>query len=83
MFWAPLSMKLHRKIDLTNAFRSFFRDDLGLLGCRARARAGPRASRKRATGDKDQEDMGFATDIERAVDKVSGKSLAQGQADLM
>ena len=61
MFLARFSTNLHRKIDLTNAFKSFFRDDsfklcskiagfLGVLGGRAHACA--RSREREAKGHK-------------------------------
>ena len=85
MFLACFSIILHRKIDLTNAFKSTFRDDsfeqwvkidgfLGVFGCRAHACARACASEKlRATR--------FGTcrvPYQEALVRASGKDLAQG-----
>ena len=87
---ARFSTNLQRKIDLTNAFKSIFRDDsfkqcskiagfLGVLGGRAHACARARASEKlRATR--------FGTcrvPYHEALVRASGKDLAQGQVALL
>ena len=64
---------------------------LGCLGgarahARVRARACARARahvRARARACQGQEDLGFATDLKRAIDKVRGKSLTQREANLI
>ena len=85
MFWARFSTNLQRKIDLTNAFKSFFRDDsfeqcsklagfLGVLRGRAHACARARASEKLRTTK-------FGTcrvPYHEALVRDSGKDLAQG-----
>ena len=87
MFLACFSTNLQRKIDLTNAFKSIFRDDslqpcseiagfvgkqgLGLLGG-ARARAPTRVRSSRPQG------LEFAADLKRAVDKVQRQESCPG-----
>ena len=82
---ALFSTHLHRKIDLSNAFKSCCRDDsfkscskiAGFLGKQRLGFLGECACEKlRSAG------LEFATDLKRAVNKVSDKSLAQGQAVL-
>ena len=90
MFLARFSTKLQRKIDLTNAFKSIFRDDsfeqcskiagfLWVLGGRTHACASVRASEKlRATR--------FGTcrvPYHEGLVRASGKDLAQGQVTLL
>ena len=90
MFLSRFSTNLQRKIDLTNAFKSFFRDDsfkqrsniaglLGVLGGRAHACARARASEKlRATR--------FGTccvPYHEALVRASGKDPAQGEVSLV
>ena len=90
MFLALFSTNLQRQIDLTNAFKSIFRDDsfklcskiagfLGALGGRAHACVRARASEKpRATR--------FGTccvPYHEALARASGKDLAQGQVALV
>ena len=90
MFLARFSTHLQRKIDLTNAFKSIFRDDpfklcskiagfLRVLGGRAPACASARASEGlRATR--------FGTchgPYHEAFVRGSGKDLAQGQVALI
>ena len=90
MFFARFSINVQRKIDLTNAYKSIFRDDsfklcskmagfLGVLGGRAHACARARASEKlRATR--------FGTcrvPYYEALVTASGKDLAQGQVALI
>ena len=87
MFWARFSTTLQRKIDLTRAFKSFFRDNsfkqcskiAGVLGGRALACTRARASEKpRATR--------FGTcrvPYHEALVRASGKHLAQGQVALL
>ena len=90
MFLARFSTHLQRKIDLTNAFKSFFRDDsfklcskiagfLGVLGGRTHACARARASEKLRT-------TRFGTcrvPYHEALVRASGKDLAQGQVALL
>ena len=90
IFLARFSTELRRKIDLTNAFKSFFRDDsfkpcseiagfLGALGRRADACACARASEKLRTTK-------FGTcrgPHHEALVGASGKDLAQGQVALL
>ena len=90
MFFARFSTKLHREIDLTNAFKSIFRDNsfklcskiagfLKVLGGCAHACARACASEKlRATK--------FGTccvPYHEALVRASGKDLAQGQVALL
>ena len=90
MFLARLSTNSQRNFDLTNAFKSIFRDDsfkqcskiagfLGVLGGRAHACARARTSEKlRATR--------FGTchvPYHEALVRASGKDLAQGQVALL
>ena len=90
MFLARFPTILQRKIDLTNAFKSIFRDEsfklcskiagfLGLLGGPAHACARARASEKlRATR--------FETcrvPYHEALVRASDKDLAQGQGSLV
>ena len=89
-FLARFSAVLQRTFDLTNAFKTTFRDDsfqlctkiagfLGVLGGRAHACARARASEKlRVTR--------FATcrvPYHEALVRASGKDLAQGQVALL
>ena len=89
MFLARFSTNVQRKIDLTNAFKSIFRDDslkqrskiagfLGVLGGRTHACARARTSEKlRATR--------FGTcrvPYHEALVRASGKGIAQGQVAL-
>ena len=90
MLLAHVSTNLQRKIDLTNAFKSIFRDDsfklcskiagfLGVLGGRAHACARARASEKLRTTK-------FGTcrvPYHEALVRASGKDLAQGQVALL
>ena len=90
MFLARSSANLQRKIDLTHAFKSLFRDDsyklcskiagfLGVLGGRAHACARARASEKlRAT----RSGTGRVP-YHAALVRASGKDLAQGQVALI
>ena len=85
-----ISTTLQRKIDLTNAFKSFFRDDsfklcskiagvLEVLGGRTHACARARASEKLGA-------TRFGTcrvPYHEAVVRASGKDLAQGQVSLL
>ena len=85
MFLARISTNLQRKIDLTNAFKSIFRDDsfkqcskiagfLGVLGGRSHACARARASEKLRTTK-------FGTcrvPYHEALVRASGTDLAQG-----
>ena len=85
MFLVRCSANLHRKIDLTNAFKSIFRDDsfkpcskiagfLEVLGGRAHACVRARASEKLGA-------TRFGTcriPYHEALVRVSGKDLAQG-----
>ena len=85
MFLARFSTKSHRKIDLTNTFKSFFRDDsfklctkiagfLGVLEERTHACARACASEKLRTRK-------FGTcrvPYHEAIVRASGKDLAQG-----
>ena len=85
MFLARFSTTLQRQIDLTNAFKSFFRDDsfkpcrkiagfLRVLGGRAHAGARARASEKLRTTK-------FGTcrvPYHEALVRASGKDRAQG-----
>ena len=90
MFLARFSTNSQRKIDLTNAFKSIFRDNsfelcskiagfLRVLGAHAHACARARASEKlRATR--------FGTcrvPYHEALVRASGKDLAQGQVALI
>ena len=90
MFLARGSANLHRKVDLTNAFKSFFRNNsfklcnkiarfLRVLGGRAHACACARASEKLRTTK-------FGTcrvPYHEALVRASGKNLAQGQVGLL
>ena len=90
MFLARFSTILQRRNDLTNAFKSFFRDDsfklcskfagfLAVLGRRAHACARARASEKLRTTK-------FGTcrvPYHEALVRASGKDLAQGQVALL
>ena len=90
MFLARFSAILQRKIDLTNAFKTIFRDDsfkpcskipgfLRVLGGRAHACARARASEKPRTTK-------FGTcrvPYHEALVRSSGKDLAQGQVALL
>ena len=90
MFLARFSTNLQRKIDLTNAFKSFFRDDsfklcskiagfLGVLGGRAHACARACASEKLWTRK-----IGTCrVPYHEALVRASGKDLAQGQVSLL
>ena len=90
MFLARCSTNVQRKIDLTNAFKSFFRDDsfklcrkiagfLRVLGGRAHACARTRASEKlRATWFGN-----CRVPYHEALVRASGKDLAQGQVALI
>ena len=93
MFLARFSTHLQRKIDLTNAFKSFFRDDsfkpcskitgflgkhgLGFLGG-ARALAHPCA--REAKGHKAWNSL---QTLKEPLRRSGGKSLAQGQVALI
>ena len=90
MFLARVSTSLQRQIDLTNAFKTIFRDDsfklcskiagfLGVLGWRTHACARVRASEKlRATM------FGMCrVPYHEALVRASGKDLAQGQVALI
>ena len=90
MFLARFSINLQRKNDLTNAFKSIFRDDsfkqcsklgefLRVLGGRAHGCARARASEKIRT-------TRFGTcrvPYHEALVRASGKDLAQGQVALL
>ena len=90
MFFARVSLNLQRQIDLTNAFKSFFRDGsfkqcstiagfLFVLGGRTHACARARASEKLRT-------TRFGTcrvPYDEAIVRASGKDVAQGQVVLL
>ena len=90
MFLARFSANLRRKIDLTNAFKSIFRDDsfelctkiagfLGLLGGRAHACVRARSSEKLGA-------TRFGTcrvPYHETLVRASGKDRAQGQVALI
>ena len=90
MFLARFSANLHRKIELTHAFKTFFRDDsfkqcskiagfLGVLGGHAHACVRARASEQPRT-------TRFGTcrvPYHEALVRASGKDLAQGQVALL
>ena len=90
MFLVRFSANLHRKIDLTNAFKSIFRNDsfklcskiagcLGVLGGRAHACARARASEKlrvKRFGSR-------CVPYHEALVRARGEDLAQGQVALL
>ena len=96
MFLARFSTNLQRKIDLTNAFKTIFRDDsfklcskiagfLGVLGGRAHACARARASTLGALGGRARTTK-FGTcrvPYHEALVRASSKDLAQGQVALL
>ena len=90
MFLARFSTNLQRKLDLTNAFKSIFRDDsfkqcskiagvLGVLRGRAHARSRTRAKEKLRTAKFGT----FLVPYHDASVRASGKDLAKGQAALL
>ena len=90
MFLNRFSTNLQQKIDLTNAFKSFFRDNsfklcckiagfLGVLGGRAHACARTRTSEKLRTTK-----FGICrAPYHEALVRASSKDLAQGQVALL
>ena len=87
MFLARFSTNLQRKSDLTNAFKTFFRDDsfklcskiAGFLGGRAHACARACASENLRTTK-----IGTCrVPYHEALVRASGKDLAQGQVAIL